>query len=36
MQLIEGEDMSTTLNLEDELLAKAAELTGILALGERI
>ena len=29
MQLIEGEGMRTTLNIEDELLAKAAELTGI-------
>jgi Arc/MetJ family transcription regulator len=29
MHLIEGEDMRTTLNIEDELLAKAAELTGI-------
>ena len=29
MHLIEGEYMRTTLNIEDELLAKAAELTGI-------
>ena len=29
MHLIDGEDMRTTLNIEDELLAKAAELTGI-------
>jgi len=29
MHLIEGEGMRTTLNIEDELLAKAAELTGI-------
>ena len=29
MQLIEGEGMRTTLNIDDELLAKAAELTGI-------
>jgi Arc/MetJ family transcription regulator len=29
MLLIEGEVMRTTLNIEDELLAKAAELTGI-------
>jgi Arc/MetJ family transcription regulator len=27
--MIEAEDMRTTLNIEDELLAKAAELTGI-------
>jgi Arc/MetJ family transcription regulator len=31
MRLIEGEVMRTTLNIEDELLAKAAELTGIKA-----
>jgi len=31
MHLIDGEDMRTTLNIEDELLAKAAELTGIKA-----
>jgi Arc/MetJ family transcription regulator len=31
MHLIEGEGMRTTLNIEDELLAKAAELTGIKA-----
>jgi Arc/MetJ family transcription regulator len=29
MHLNEGEGMRTTLNIEDELLAKAAELTGI-------
>ena len=29
MHLFEGEGMRTTLNIEDELLAKAAELTGI-------
>ena len=29
MHLIGGEDMRTTLNIEDELLVKAAELTGI-------
>ena len=29
MHLIEGAGMRTTLNIEDELLAKAAELTGI-------
>jgi Arc/MetJ family transcription regulator len=29
MHLIKGEGMRTTLNIEDELLAKAAELTGI-------
>jgi Arc/MetJ family transcription regulator len=29
MHLIEAEGMRTTLNIEDELLAKAAELTGI-------
>ena len=29
MHLIGGECMRTTLNIEDELLAKAAELTGI-------
>jgi hypothetical protein len=29
MHLIEGEGMRTTLNSEDELLAQAAELTGI-------
>jgi Arc/MetJ family transcription regulator len=29
MHLIEGGGMRTTLNIEDELLAKAAELTGI-------
>ena len=29
LRLIEGEGMRTTLNIEDELLAKAAELTGI-------
>jgi Arc/MetJ family transcription regulator len=29
MRLIEAEGMRTTLNIEDELLAKAAELTGI-------
>jgi len=29
MHLSEGEGMRTTLNIEDELLAKAAELTGI-------
>jgi Arc/MetJ family transcription regulator len=29
MHLVEGEVMRTTLNIEDELLAKAAELTGI-------
>ena len=29
MHLIEREGMRTTLNIEDELLAKAAELTGI-------
>jgi len=29
MHLIEGEGMRTTLNIEDELLAKAAALTGI-------
>ena len=31
LHLIEGEGMRTTLNIEDELLAKAAELTGIKA-----
>jgi Arc/MetJ family transcription regulator len=29
IHLIEEEDMRTTLNIEDELLAKAAQLTGI-------
>jgi Arc/MetJ family transcription regulator len=29
MHRIKGEGMRTTLNIEDELLAKAAELTGI-------
>jgi Arc/MetJ family transcription regulator len=29
MHMIEAEGMRTTLNIEDELLAKAAELTGI-------
>jgi Arc/MetJ family transcription regulator len=29
MHLIEGKIMRTTLNIEDELLARAAELTGI-------
>jgi Arc/MetJ family transcription regulator len=29
LRLIEGEVMRTTLNIEDDLLAKAAELTGI-------
>jgi Arc/MetJ family transcription regulator len=29
MRLVKGEVMRTTLNIEDELLAKAAELTGI-------
>jgi Arc/MetJ family transcription regulator len=29
MHLIEGKGMRTTLNIEDALLAKAAELTGI-------
>jgi Arc/MetJ family transcription regulator len=28
MHLIKGKGMRTTLNIEDELLAKAAELTG--------
>ena len=31
LHLIGGEGMRTTLNIEDELLAKAAELTGIKA-----
>jgi Arc/MetJ family transcription regulator len=29
MHLIEGANIRTTLNIDDELLAKAAELTGI-------
>lgn len=29
LHLIEGEGMRTTLNIEDELLAKAAMLTGV-------
>jgi Arc/MetJ family transcription regulator len=29
MHLIEGEGMRTTLNIEDDLLAKAAQMTGI-------